>query len=327
MSEQTPGNSATNQTSSDPDEQALAAQRARRKKWDRITLAIIVAMIVVWAAGLFYRNELRAVYRSWRLTRAQSEPARDRWAGYLASLGEPALRPALRLTRNDDAKVRQAGVRVICQVVQDRLDSSADSVKPRLRELLNDPDAGVQLEAITGVLLTRDFESLDALARLALGSPEALVACRATSALAGLGPLEQSVPLLKQILRKADDPSVRAQAIDSLRGEPLAFGDLTLLVDALSDVRPVVVKPTSEQIAPEIWAALQRELDGIGPPQEPAASAPALTRPATKTVADYAVEELQRRTTKAFGFDARDPEPERQAAIERWRQFVTGGPS
>lgn len=314
----------------------------RRKRWDRITLAIIIAMIAVWAVAIFYRSELRAQYWTWRLK--QADPAqRQQWINHLVSLGEPAESAALSLTGHDDPAVRSAGVQVLTGLLRQDLHRQlrdmhsvieSDGQPPeelalaptpesriviRLRELLADPETAVQVLAIDGLSLVRDQAALTQLAAVA-DCEEPVVACHATSAIGDIAADTEARRLLTGILQNAQHPDVRAQAIVSMQ-YVLHPGDYGLLVEALADLREVKNRPIGESVDPALLAAIQREVLGSRAGEIPRpASRPAA--PEKRTVADYAVELLRKLTGQNFGFDSSAPPADREAAIGRWKAYI-----
>ncbi|MCG3178940.1 MAG: hypothetical protein BIFFINMI_01270 [Phycisphaerae bacterium] len=330
-----------------PDTAAAEAQAARRERfWNRLTVIIIAAMILLWAVGLYYRREVRANYGAWRLAHASTLADRDRWADYMVAQDLAALSPAIRLSRDDRAAVRAEAVKVLVTVARKHYEDAREghdswpTVTGRFRDLLDDSDGEVRIWAVEGVGDVRDTASVDKLAEIALTVDAAtpaeiagdevpvgsLLGQRATARLAQIGPHDKILPMLKRILVEAKNPDVRVQAIDSVWFD-LTPGELTKLADVLHDVRPVLVRPESEMLAmnPAVQQMIGRALgEGVeleDPSAGPTTQPDALGR--RPTVADYAVKVLRRVTGREFGFDAHAPEADREAAIRRWKQYLS----
>ena len=71
-----------------------------KRKWDRITLGIVLGLIAVWLAAIYFHKELRAEYWAWRLTRTQDVGQRDLYVAYLSGMGHPARGPAIQPSRS-----------------------------------------------------------------------------------------------------------------------------------------------------------------------------------------------------------------------------------
>ncbi len=324
-----------------------AARLARRKKWDRITLGIILVMVAVFVTAVVYRREIRAHYWAWRLRQADDPDQRTLWGRSLVTAGEAAYGPAIGLTRSDDPAVRHAGMQVLIDALwavrSDRTrKAGADAPVPtprvaaRFRELLNDADRHMKFQAMDGLALLGDRAALPKLIELAGGSADTETTLKALPTLAALDPASRADPqagrlaaeTLRRVLADARDPNVRVQSIDCLRDYP---SDATLgsLVGALADLRAVTIPPQSEQIPPEMRAWAEKELQKrllaagrLGPPTTQPQAAVATQPDRPSTVADYADRVLRYLTGQEFGFDSTAPQSDRDAVIQRWRDYI-----
>ncbi len=280
---------------------------ARKKKWDRITLVVVILMLAAAALGLIFLQHVRANFWAWRLTWKPDAETRGRLIASIASLGdEAATGPALRLTRDQRPEVRLAGQEILLQLIEHKQRERArrlqdeiarsngdidklpeelrrplqtdPAVVARFREMLADPWPEAQTNAITGVLLTRDAAAAEQLQSLAVKSTQTAVATLAVEALgrvAGGPALEDA---MRRVLGQAADASARAHAIEQL-GQPAEDGPwafrnsttIAALAGALDDDRPVASPPTSPRF--DIRRMLARQ--GMLPPRRSATTAPA----------------------------------------------------
>ena len=333
------------------------ANATRKKTSSRIVWIILGAIVVVWGTALiFFRPTLQANFWTWRLASAD-QPDHDRLVGSLVALGEPAIGPAIRLTRSDKAESRERGLEVLIGLVQRQVQERVERVMKtksqgkvaraefaegpiridprmaeRFTELLDDPVPAVQAQAIEGVTAGHVEGAVDTLARLAIHTADPAVGSAATVAIDRVisGPAAEAT--LRKILAEAAAPDPRAQAIASLGMYPSAVTQRAIAA-ALSDDRRVQVQPESMLFDPQLAMQLAAQFDRLrgraatqpqGKPQsQPGESGPA--KPVT--VGDYAARMLEMLTGRSLGILSNRPAAERAKIIEQYRAAVEGSTS
>jgi HEAT repeat protein len=228
------------------------ASRASRS--NRRLVAVIVAMVLVWAAALAFRWELRAQWWAYRLAHTASPELQDYYAVRLASIGNTSLAVIPRLLANPNEDVRLAAIDVLrfCNT-------------PRARALLVDvlrqeSDDVAERAALVLALRKDGREAIPVLAGRLRGA--AAVARHAAVALERIGGPEAERTLV-EAMPDAKEADLRAQLADSLGmlGSRAAEGALHVW---LEDNRPVVVLPASMCAARRALIAMQGELAGKG---------------------------------------------------------------
>ncbi|MCP4249864.1 MAG: HEAT repeat domain-containing protein [bacterium] len=181
------------------------------KRSSRRLVVAITLMVLVWVAVLVGRNQIRARWWEYRLTRTPTADAAQDRAGYvarLASLGPAALSSAQRLAAHEDPNLRILGVTLAEQIDHPR---SVDL----LTEAATDPDPEIRTAAVLGL---RRHRAVPPLADLARGC-DAIAACAAVDALAAIGTTEAIDVVTALAAPGADNRAelaVRIQAIESL---------------------------------------------------------------------------------------------------------------
>jgi len=289
---------------------AEAAALARKRKWDRITLIVVVAMVALWGTALIFHKTIRANYWAWRLGRGPAEPDRSLLINSLVGLGDESTGPALRLTRSDRVEARLAGQEVLLGLIErqklanfrNRLSEPVKvdlAVAERFRQLLEDPSPKVVAKAIEGV------EQI---------APDA------------------AAKMIQQVLSKTASPDVRAQAIESL-GMHTSKRTMEAIADVLEDDRTVTTPPASILFKPGLLAYAQQIARSRTGSAGPGAATQPASQPASQpieqedaepvTVADYAARMLQFMTHKQFGLLSHLPPPERAKVVGQYRQAVS----
>ena len=178
---------------------------------NRRLLVAIALMVAVWLAVLAGRNQIRARWWEYRLTRvaaADPAPARAGYIARLASLGPAALSSAQRLAAHADPELRILGVRLAAQIDDAR---SVDL----LSQAGIDDDLEIRSAAVWGL---RRHRAVPALSELARGD-DPISAAAAVDALASIGTTAAIEVVLGLAAPDADAPpelAVRIQAIESL---------------------------------------------------------------------------------------------------------------
>jgi hypothetical protein len=324
-----------------------AAKAPNKKRWGRIAWIILGAIVLLWGSALvFFKAPIRANVWAWRLESAD-QADRERFVYSLVTLGEPAIGPAIRLTRSDKPEVRERGVEVLLGMLRQQLRERADRVQteakgkvvrvtlaegpmqvdPRIAErftqLLDDPAPAVQAQAIEGVTLGHIEGSANTLARLAIQATDPLVASAATLAIDRVASGPAAEAMLRKILADAAGPEARAQAIASLGMYPSAETQRAIAM-ALPDDRRVRVPPESILFDPRLagqLAAQMAHLRGRAATQ-PQSQADEPAEPNPVTVGDYAARMLEFLTGKSLGMLSSRPAEERTRIIEQYRLVV-----
>ncbi|MDD4892101.1 MAG: hypothetical protein PHU85_19435, partial [Phycisphaerae bacterium] len=274
------------------------------KRWNRVTWAVVVAMLVLWGLALIFHKTIRVNFWAWRLTGQPTPEARERYVASLIAYGDRSQSPALRLTRNSKAAAREAGVEVLLGLVQQQQESRTrkfmeayksakmdrDTLKrmlaevrrpldvdpvvaQRLRELLDDPDDLVRRQAIDAVIVSRDAMAAPRLESLAItgGGGEGRFLPEVTRSLDDLLPDPEAVKAMARVLAGAKTADVRAQAAECLRTRR-SKAALNALVAALADLAPVAEEPDSKIDNPKVRALIQRQMaaEGRAPVTQPA---------------------------------------------------------
>ena len=305
---------------------AIAAA-ARKKKWDRITLVIVVAMIAIWVPALIFHRNIRANYFAWRLSSASGEPARNELIDNIVSQGDAAIGPAMRLTRNSNPELRLAGQLILRRLIDNRQLAEAGKsdmgnlppgvaaklaprpkIEPeivqRFREMLDDDSPQVQENSIFLAELADDAQALGKLIALAEKPGNSEVGVDAVRAIGRIGEHDGKPPTdtLCKILAGTTSPDVRAQAIESLARDRSA-ATLRALAGVLTDDRKVTVVPTSETFFPEPPAAVMQMLGKNRMPMPTRVGQPT-SGPSSwdpRTVSDYAARMLAHMTATPLG--------------------------
>ncbi|MGB9623727.1 MAG: HEAT repeat domain-containing protein [Phycisphaerae bacterium] len=280
--------------------QDVGSRHAHRRMW-----IIIAALVVLWAAAMLFRWEIRARWWGYRLAHTDSPASRAYYFACLASIGDRAVGTAGRLLRNPSPEVRLEAVGILHRCRSERAGAL-------LLQAMGDGDADVREAAALGLALHHDKAAMPSLLEM-LRSDDADTALAAAVAMQHIGTPQAAAALVETVRTRAvgeRSATLRAQAIDSLG----LIGDrqaVPALIECLTDERPVTTRPAADR-------ALLRAIEAIGPDLARQGLDPKslAAMPAPVTVADLAARALQRITGESFGFRSTDP-PERKDAVAR----------
>lgn len=293
---------------SEPAERRLRETTAQRLSDWRMYWAI-VALVFVWAGVLILRTPIQARYWAWQLARSGEPAAQRYYFGRLASLADRCVPAVARLLDSDRADVRNTGAMLLHY-------ARTDESRALLLRCLSDQDAEVRRTAAMGLALDDSPEVLDVL-RANLSDADESTAALAAAALGRMGG-DRALAALLSALRQETRLSVKAEIIDGL-GQIRSTDAVRLLVEALSDDRPLFEPTSSDRLAIRALEAVSTRLAEAHPASEPATLA--LQTPAT--VSELAARSLRLITRRSFGFDSTLPDERKAAVIEQWRAAAT----
>jgi HEAT repeat protein len=249
---------------------------------------VALLLVLIWVLLMVFRWQLRAEWWAYQVTQAESAEGRDFYVTRLASIRDKSLTAVPMLTEHPDAGIRLAGITILryCE-------------SPRAAELLlgmlGDTNPDVSGAAATNLAWrSRPASFIPQLRELATSTSPA--AWGATVALGRIGG-DEAEQTLEQILSTADNPNVKAQAIDSLGllGREEA---LPLMQKALADERHVDHLPHSQLSAMRAIGALSADLSAKG--IDPASAADsASTAPTVGAIAAHWIRLLSATTTSS----------------------------
>lgn len=243
---------------------------------------IIGLMLAAFATIVWNRNAIRAEWYARKLAQAENPADVAYSASSLAALGEAALRPATRLLDNP-----RPDIRVLATLIVGRL--SGPKAATAMIRSLSDKDLDVRVSAAAQLGLMRDgAQFVGQLTDLARAGPP-------DSGMAAIVALEKVATAgaalsLRSLAEGHQDPAIRAQAVESLgrRRDPES---IPVLVSRLQDTSPVETQLLGEFRDDRVLAEILRRGAAL-----PAAE----SKPAHRTVADFAERSLEQITGKTF---------------------------
>jgi HEAT repeat protein len=214
------------QPTQEPDSAQAAAQARRRKAANRRAVIIIAVMVLLWLLVILFRNDIRAHWWAYRMSRTSSQEQRMSCFLRLASLKDRAVPAVLPLLNEPDAGVRSFAVAVLHH-------GTSEKALHGLVTASEDADSDVRRSAIQGLALRGDPPALEALERL-LREGDKRRAMMAANAL-GLVPAPDACRILMQAVTSHPRPGVRVEAIRAL-ADARATEAVPALIGALTDL-------------------------------------------------------------------------------------------
>jgi len=221
------------------------------QKRSRGTFVAIGALLILWCVSMYYRNELRAMWWSYRLTTADSIERRDYYVVRLASLQDKALVGIPRVLNNPRPEIRSAGIRILHYC---RNPSAVDHLVGLLEDV---SDEVVSQATVELVRRGEDALALDRLGKIIQRGemPSLRPAAAALSRIGG----DEAETLLIDAMKHRPDADTCAQIIDSLA--LLECRRAIPLIEAYSDDhRPLTILPASHRAAQAAIEHLRGEL-------------------------------------------------------------------
>jgi HEAT repeat protein len=170
-------------------------------------MAIIAAMVAIFALVVLFREPIRIHWWGHRLAHATNPVSRSYYVQLLASRGQRSLSVASRLLHNASVPVREDAIAIASLV-------EGLQATRLLADAAGDPDAGVRRSAILALAKRRNDAVVDRLQQLA-DYPDISTAMLSVSVLTTVG-TEQALDVLIHLAHESPRPGVRAQAIESL---------------------------------------------------------------------------------------------------------------
>jgi HEAT repeat protein len=236
---------------------------------------VLMLMLILWLVVMVFRWELRARWWAYEVARCESAEDRDFYLTRLASIRDKSFNAVSELVNDDRPEIRSAGVTVL------RYCEGRPAAVVLIR-LLADPSPEVAVDAATALAQRRDAASyipelrsrlLDNPGRSSWGTAIALGRIRR----------DEAEDALKTALARAADPDLKAQIIDSL-GMAGCEEAVPMMIDSLTDDRPVQILPQSQQSAQRAINAVRPDFLARGADPDSALKA-ASTAPTVSAVA------------------------------------------
>ncbi len=289
-----------------------ARDTAKRRRACRTIVLPIGLTLVLCAAALSQRMELRARYWAWRLAHSNDPAEQAALASAICNAADQARWGIAALLDDSDAGVRQFGV-VALQAV------STAWARQALLERLADPDQDVRELAALVLARRNDPQAVTPLQNLVLQQPDLDAAQAAAEALARM-PGETAEAALLALVEARLDADRRAILVDALelRGtSPAALALLEMLGDQRPCRRPPIERRLIDRLAPWLQAR------GVAP-----ASAPAPPADADRdTVALRAARALVRLTGIGAGLSSQQLLARLEQLTPRWKRSLTAEPN
>lgn len=268
-------------------------------------IAIILVMVAAWSLVMIFRWELRAQWWAMQVTRVESQPERDFYITRLASIGDKSLRVLPALLNDSRPEIREAGVQILRYCEDER---AGEYLIGQLR----DPEPEVAMLA-AGNLAWRPGASRY-VSRLCESLRSRKDDPAAWGIIVALGRIDgpEAEQALIEACEASRPPEIRAQAIDSL-GMLGCKQAVPLVLEAMTDHRPLAVLPQSQLSARRAIGALGAQLAarGANPDQARASIA---TEP---TVAGVAAHWYRLLTGMAVDPATSQPDDEQRQIIEQ----------
>jgi len=266
-------------------------------------------MLLIWLGAILGRNQIRALWWTYRLESTTATEDRLFYFHRLASLKNRAAGPVSRLLEHPDPALRSFAVAVLHQ-------ASGPEVAQLLADAAHDADDDVRRSALLGLALNGTPPAMDALAQH-LHGPDERTGMIAAAALVG-APSPAARDMLRNALRQSPHPGVRLEAINALE-QLRALDAVDALIAALTDHAVFQGVTESDRTAMQMLEAARDQ--GLPDSLDPNA---ALQIEQRHVVAHCAERTLRRLTGHDVGI--KEAENRWDEVISAWRAWLQAQP-
>ncbi len=281
---------------------------AQRKDSWRRPVMIIVAMVVLFALVVVFRDEIRVRWWGYRLSQSADVQDRMHYLSLLSGMDAKSLPVARDLIRDPDSANRSFGVALVSTINNDEAD--------RLLEIACvDSDETIRHSAVLGLSMRSSANTVQRLAGL-IKRLDVKSAMFAVSRLAGIA-LPESLDEIVRIARSHPDAGVRAEAIQAL-GQWGGDDAIAALIDCLSDDAVYSGLTATEAQAREALQTMAPQLALTDATDSGDGQSDLMEN--RKTNGMRAAEKLRNLTSQEFGYIEGD-DIERLAITGKWRAW------
>ena len=281
------------------------SEKTWRRRLPRPAFIAIAITLILCAATLLFRTQLRARLWAWQLVHAATPAQRSTFLAALCNAGPRAQWGTSALLDHEDPEVRQYGVLVLHYV-------KTPWTREQLLRCILDPDPNIRRLAAIGLASHGDDSVIPTLKWLYLtgDSPAARTACLAFERLG----TSNAVQALNELALQPANPPRRAALIDAVAGLRTERGVPALLA-LLDDHRVSETPSRSEEMAQHALEGLLSQGYVVQPSSQPTTSAASLT------IAERAAEALGQITGVQMPFSSTADAKEWHAAKRRWTRW------